>query len=87
MKPIVIILMTVRKHTYNYWYVRFVGGGGGAVAPKMGGIGRKGGRRRQNGWTWVRTAVSGSKMGVDGLKMGVNGLKMGVSRSKMGVVG
>ena len=60
--------------------MRFVGGGGGAVALKTGGMGRKGGRRHQNRWTWVRTAVSGSKMGVDGSEMGA-------SRSKMGVVG
>ena len=43
------------------------------------GLVEKGGRRHQNGWTWVRIAVSGTKTGV--------GSKMGASRSKMGVGG
>ena len=68
MKAIVIIVMNVRRRTYDYWYVRFEG----AVAPKTGGIGREG----------TKTGVGGSKMGARRSKMGVGRLKTDVGESK-----
>ena len=74
MKAIVIIVMNVRKRTYDYWYVRFVGGRVLWHQKRV--------ELVEKGGEGTKTGAGGSKMGASRSKMSVGGLKTDVGESK-----